>query len=119
MPLMSRLVRGNEGNEEGFYLPIGRARDEEAIGEGRLAVWMEWWEDAEYFLGAVKMGPVTCHVQAHRLSDLGDNDPRGRFLIDNEEVDGFIGGMGEGDRPSTFQVEGYEGDWVVTVYPYC
>ncbi len=70
--------------------------------------------------GVVGSGPVvTCHVQAHRLRDLGDNDPRGRWLIDNEEIDGFISGMGEGDRPSTFEVEGFEGEWVVTVYPYC
>ncbi len=67
--------------------------------------------------GVVGSGPVaTCHVQAHRLRDLGGNDPR---LIGNEEIDGFISRMGEGDRPSTFEVEGFEGEWVVTVYPYC
>ncbi len=106
--------------EVGFWLPVMGGRREYVQGGGNLAIWMEYDPEFEYFLGQIRLGPVvTCHVQAHRLRDLGDNDPRGRWLIDNEEVDGFISGKGEGDRPSTLEVQGFEGEWVVTVYPYC
>ena len=109
------LKKTKNGDSIVFWLPIGGSYQKNLnIGVSTLAVWLEY--DPEYgrFLGDIRLGPGPYHLEVVRY--LEDEDEW--KLKDADDADNFICAMGDGDRPQSFEVEGFPGYWLCVVYPF-
>lgn len=99
--------------EIGFWLPVevGPFADENK-GQSNLLIWMEYDADCDKFLGALTMG-TACHVEAFRIRNRNRE-----WHLDDERVDTFLGVMADGEKPRTFTIKGFNGEWVTVVTPF-
>lgn len=109
-----------EGHKKqvGFWMPVGGSPfpGENRPEPGVFDVWMEWDPDYQRFLGTVKLGQLV-HVEAYRVVQRRSD---GEWHVDaDDETDVFVASKVDGNWPcQTFQVEGFEGEWICVVDPF-
>ena len=113
------------GDTTGFWLPVGRTfvtETDPPFGpyDDQFAIWMEedFRPDDDYrqFIGSIRFGPLSMHICAYPFVEVGTGADM-VWQCDNEAADDFLGAYG--DRPTSFEIAGYAGWWVLIAHPFC
>ena len=117
VPVMRRVNRIVEGREQtGFWLPVDwvEAFPEEHLGESTLRIWMQYEAEYNRFLGSISLWQPY-HVEAYQFIT---KDTDGGWHVADEDADQWIGTQVEGNKPNSFTIAGFEGEWILVISPY-
>ncbi len=78
-------------------------------------IWLEYDPEYDRFLGTVTIGSLHNHLEAFRYT-VNEKD---EWHVNDDRADEFLGQMCDGNRPQTLEIEGFSGEWLLIISPYC